>query len=77
MDINLSIKPEAVAWLAITGYDPAYGARPLKRVIQRYLENPIANLILRGAVEEHNQIKIGATNNGLIINGEVIKKEAA
>ena len=75
MDISLSIKPDAISWLAKAGYNPTYGARPLKRVIQRYLENPIANLILRDAVEVHNKIEIKAASNGLIINGELIKEE--
>ena len=48
-DLQLSITDEALNFLAKTGYDPVYGARPLKRAIQQYLENPLATEILQGA----------------------------
>src|SRR6185437_5112143 len=46
--ITLQLDDKARAWLAEAGYDPVYGARPLKRVIQRSLQNPLAELILAG-----------------------------
>jgi len=67
--ILLKIKPEAISWLAEAGYDPTFGARPLKRVIQRNLENRIANLILNGTVK-NGEIQIEAKENNLLINGD-------
>ena len=49
--IRLEADPEAKAWLANAGYDPVYGARPLKRVIQRELQNPLAERILAGEID--------------------------
>jgi len=48
MDISLDITPEAVAAIANVGFDPVYGARPLKRAIQQEIENPLAKEILSG-----------------------------
>ena len=56
--LDLNINEEATDWLANAGYDPVYGARPLKRAIQRELETPIAKAILAGAYEEGNSIHI-------------------
>ncbi len=50
--ITLEIDAAAAAWLADTGYDPVYGARPLKRVIQRELQNPLAQQILEGRIPD-------------------------
>ena len=50
--IGLELDRSALEWLANEGYDSTYGARPLKRVIQRSLQNPLASLILEGAVKE-------------------------
>ena len=47
-DIDLELSESAIARLAVAGYDPVYGARPLKRAIQRWIENPLAQLILSG-----------------------------
>ena len=65
--IVLDLSPEARTWLADKGYDPAYGARPLKRVIQKAVQDPLAEKILSGAVLDGSEIKIGAGPNGLII----------
>jgi len=46
--ITIELHPEAREWLASKGYDPAYGARPLKRVIQKNVQDPLAELILAG-----------------------------
>ncbi len=56
--LDLNISEEATDWLANAGYDPVYGARPLKRAIQRELETPIAKAILAGAYEEGSSIHI-------------------
>ena len=56
--LELNISEEATDWLANAGYDPVYGARPLKRAIQRELETPIAKAILAGAYEEGSTVQI-------------------
>ncbi|OYU02233.1 MAG: ATP-dependent chaperone ClpB [Sphingomonadaceae bacterium PASS1] len=56
--ITLALSEEAKAWLGRVGYDPVYGARPLKRAIQRYLQDPLADLLLRGEVPDGATVKI-------------------
>ena len=75
--ITLEVDAAARDWLAERGYEPAYGARPLKRVIQRYVQDPLAEMILAGAVREGQTVPVSATANGLVINGEAIRVEAA
>jgi ATP-dependent Clp protease ATP-binding subunit ClpB len=65
--INLTLSPEARGWLAEKGYDPAYGARPLKRVIQKYVQDPLAELILSGAIREGETIPVSLGPLGLMI----------
>jgi ATP-dependent Clp protease ATP-binding subunit ClpB len=69
--ITLDLDTTAKDWLANEGYDPVYGARPLKRVIQRSLQNPLARLLLEGAVREGETIHVSAGVDGLSINGRV------
>jgi ATP-dependent Clp protease ATP-binding subunit ClpB len=69
--ITLDLDGTAKDWLANEGYDPVYGARPLKRVIQRSLQNPLAGLLLEGAVREGDTIHVQAGVDGLSINGRV------
>jgi len=54
----LDVEPAAMAWLSEAGYDPLYGARPLKRVIQRELQNPIAMQVLEGKYTEGETIRV-------------------
>ncbi len=68
--IVLKLDGAARAWLADQGFDPVYGARPLKRTIQRALENPLAQAILEGRLADGEEIKISAGKDGLLINGE-------
>jgi len=75
--IALKLDKAAKAWLADKGYDPVYGARPLKRVIQRALQNPLAGLILEGKVLDGADVKVSAGPDGLTINGEAVEAEAA
>ncbi|MBT7268446.1 MAG: ATP-dependent chaperone ClpB [Rhodospirillaceae bacterium] len=75
--IVLNLDQASLAWLADAGYDPAYGARPLKRVIQRSLENPLATSILDGKISDGDEIAVSAGDKGLIINGEDVQEEAA
>ncbi|WP_395629225.1 ATP-dependent chaperone ClpB [Sphingorhabdus sp.] len=56
--ITLALSEEAKAWLGRVGYDPVYGARPLKRAIQRYLQDPLADLLLRGEVPDGSTVKV-------------------
>jgi ATP-dependent Clp protease ATP-binding subunit ClpB len=67
--MHLVLEEPAKAWLAEAGYDPVYGARPLKRVIQRHLQNPLASLILEGRIKDGETIRVGAGKSGLTING--------
>jgi ATP-dependent Clp protease ATP-binding subunit ClpB len=75
--IALDLDGAARAWLAEKGYDPVYGARPLKRTIQRELQNPLAGLILEGKIADGDAVQVSAGAEGLIINGEAIAPEAA
>ncbi|WP_026606023.1 ATP-dependent chaperone ClpB [Methylocapsa acidiphila] len=65
--IALDLRPEARVWLADKGYDPAYGARPLKRVIQKSVQDPLAEAILSGAIRDGETVVIGADSKGLVI----------
>ncbi|MDV7339786.1 ATP-dependent chaperone ClpB [Terasakiella sp. A23] len=67
--IALDIDRKALDWLADQGYDPAYGARPLKRVIQKSLKNPLAVLMLEGKVMDGDEVRLSADDRGLLING--------
>lgn len=68
--IVMQLDEAARHWLADQGYDPVYGARPLKRTIQRALENPLAQAILEGRIDDGDEIQVSAGSDGLIINGE-------
>ncbi len=64
--LALKLSEEALDWLAQVGYDPVYGARPLKRAIQTELETPIAKAILRGEFHEGDTIYVGVENERLV-----------
>ncbi|MFP6771510.1 MAG: ATP-dependent chaperone ClpB [Alphaproteobacteria bacterium] len=70
--LTLSLDAPARDWLAKAGYDRVYGARPLKRVIQRQLQNPLASLILEGAITDGETINVSATDGGLTINDRLV-----
>ncbi|MDN2566975.1 ATP-dependent chaperone ClpB [Aquibium sp. A9E412] len=63
--IRLELDDEAVEWLAAKGYDPAYGARPLKRVMQKELQDPLAEKILLGDVLDGSTVKVTAGSDRL------------
>jgi len=63
--IKLEVNEEAKAWLAQKGYDPVYGARPLRRAIQRYVENPISTKILQGEFKEGDTVAVGLQEDNL------------
>ncbi|CAH2604959.1 ClpB chaperone [Rhodovastum atsumiense] len=69
--ITLDLDHSATEWLASEGYDAVYGARPLKRVIQRSLQNVLAGLILEGTVREGETVHVSANDEGLVINGKL------
>jgi ATP-dependent Clp protease ATP-binding subunit ClpB len=68
--ITLTLDASARDWLAAKGWDPAYGARPLKRVIQRYLQDPLAEMILSGEVKDGDKVAISSEGNVLTFNGK-------
>jgi len=65
--MTLDVDPSARAWLADKGYDPVYGARPLKRVIQKELVDPMARLLLSGALKDGDIVKVSGGDGPLII----------
>src|SRR5579864_8347076 len=69
--ITLTLEPKGREWLAEKGYDPAYGARPLKRVIQKSVQDPLAELLLSGRIKDGEKVVISAGKQGLKFNGEV------
>src|SRR5205085_4259057 len=66
--IAIALDDKARHWLGNAGYDPVYGARPLKRVIQRRLQDPLAQLILEGSIGEGASVKVSASKTGLTVN---------
>jgi ATP-dependent Clp protease ATP-binding subunit ClpB len=78
MDRKITIKldDQAKEWLGKKGYDPAYGARPLKRAIQKYVQDPLAEMLLEGKVHDGDKVEISASKDGLMFNGAAAKKAA-
>jgi len=74
--ITLALDDAARTWLANKGYDPVYGARPLKRVIQSHVQNPLADLILAGKVHDGDTVRVGVRDGALTLNGEAVKAAA-
>ncbi|MBX3489287.1 ATP-dependent chaperone ClpB [Parvibaculum sp.] len=75
--IAVELDPAARTWLADAGYDPVYGARPLKRVIQRNVQDPLAELILQGRVADGETVKVSAGAEGLIIAGHEVARDGS
>ena len=73
--IGLSLDPKARQWLADKGYDPTYGARPLKRVIQKWVQDPLAQMLLAGEIGDGSAIKLGVSHGRLTINGKEVGGE--
>jgi ATP-dependent Clp protease ATP-binding subunit ClpB len=65
--MTLALDGSARQWLADKGYDPVYGARPLKRVIQKELVDPIARKLLAGDLQDGSMIEVGGSGDGLVI----------
>ncbi|MGB7889979.1 MAG: ATP-dependent chaperone ClpB [Xanthobacteraceae bacterium] len=74
--IALTLDAKARDWLAEKGYDPAYGARPLKRVIQKSVQDPLAELILSGKIKDGEKIAVSAGKDGLVFNGAKVAAAA-
>jgi ATP-dependent Clp protease ATP-binding subunit ClpB len=72
-EFGLQVTPAALDYLAATGYDPIYGARPLKRAIQQYIENPLAQEILSGKFMPGDSIHVDEKGNALIFAREPLK----
>ena len=70
---NITIDPSKVAlnWLANEGYDPVFGARPLKRVIQRTIQNSLAEMILAGDIVDGDDVTVDVGSDGLLVGGRV------
>ncbi|MEK9929650.1 MAG: ATP-dependent chaperone ClpB [Rhodospirillaceae bacterium] len=71
--IELDITDGALNWLADKGYDPVYGARPLKRTLQKFLQNALATMILNGSVRDGDLVKVDARDGDLIIKDQISK----
>ena len=69
--ITLALDEGAQKWLAEEGYDPVFGARPLKRVIQSSLQNPLAEMLLAGDIKDGDTVEVTAGSEGLIIGDRV------
>jgi ATP-dependent Clp protease ATP-binding subunit ClpB len=74
--ITLALDAKAREWLAEKGYDPAYGARPLKRTIQKSVQDPLAELILSGRIKDGEKVKVSAGRGGLVFNGTPVAAAA-
>ncbi len=75
--ITVDLGDDARNWLADKGYDPVYGARPLKRVIQKYVQDPLAEQILSGRIPDNSHVAIAAGSDRLLFNVRQVADEAA
>jgi len=75
--IALELDGAAREWLADKGYDPAYGARPLKRVIQKAVQDPLAEKILSGDIEDGETVHVGEADGELTFTAEAVAEQAA
>jgi ATP-dependent Clp protease ATP-binding subunit ClpB len=74
--IALTLDAKARDWLAEKGYDPAYGARPLKRMIQKFVQDPLSELILSSRIKDGEKVSISAGRQGLTFNGNPVAAAA-
>ncbi len=74
--ITLHLDARARQWLADKGYDPMYGARPLKRVIQKQVQDPLAQLLLAGMIHDGAEVKVGTSGGELTIDGKAVGAKA-
>jgi ATP-dependent Clp protease ATP-binding subunit ClpB len=74
--IRLQLDDAARRYLADKGYDPAYGARPLKRTIQKLVQDPLAEMILSGRIHDGEVVPVTATGSGLLIGDRAVSAAA-
>ncbi|PZR72256.1 MAG: ATP-dependent Clp protease ATP-binding subunit, partial [Chthoniobacterales bacterium] len=67
-DVHIELEPPAKEFLIEKGYDPQYGARPMRRAVERYLEDPFAEELLRGNVKPGDTVHVAANNGKLVFN---------
>jgi ATP-dependent Clp protease ATP-binding subunit ClpB len=75
-DIGIEVDDRARARLAKLGYDPVYGARPLKRVIQREIQDPLARLLLEGRITDGDTVRVSSDMNDFLFNGASERRAA-
>jgi len=75
--ITLDLTPKAREWLGRVGYDPVYGARPLKRAVQKYLQDPLADAILSGKIKDGDTVRVEEGDGGLVLTPAEQVREAA
>jgi ATP-dependent Clp protease ATP-binding subunit ClpB len=77
-DRKITLHPDAKArdWLATKGYDPTYGARPLKRVMQKELQDALAERLLAGEIVDGATVEVSADASGLLIDGKPAHPQA-
>ena len=69
--IAIVLEPSGRDWLAEKGWDPAYGARPLKRVIQKSVQDPLAEMLLAGSIKDGEKVVVSGDKVGLTFNGKI------
>jgi ATP-dependent Clp protease ATP-binding subunit ClpB len=74
--LTLTLDDAARTWLANRGYDPIYGARPLKRVIQKQVQDPLAEQLLAGKIKDGDTVKLAVRSGALVINGQPVRAAA-
>ena len=74
--LTLELDDTARTWLANKGYDPTYGARPLKRVIQKAVQDPLAEQILAGQIKDGQKVQVTVRAGQLVVNGQAVKVAA-
>jgi ATP-dependent Clp protease ATP-binding subunit ClpB len=75
--VKLELTDGARAWLGRVGYDPTYGARPLKRAVQKYLQDPLADLILAGEIPDGATVRVEEGDGGLVLKPLGAVRDAA
>ena len=74
--LEIELTKKAKAWLAKKGYDPMYGARPLRRAIERYVENPLSTKVLRGEFSPGDTVMVSLKDYNLIFTARAEAKAA-
>jgi len=75
--LGIELTEKAKSWLAKEGYDPVFGARPLRRVIERYVENPLSTKLLRGELKEGDIVRVDLVKDSLTFKTKAAAKAAA